>query len=154
MPPGGQSPGRDGRTHLPSLPGLSSFQGMRFPALKCWAIVGTLPNPAVVRQPDGQGLEPVMHFESDVAPRAKGPAQASPAMLHRGPKALHKPAQGKRGASAALGILEKRNNALKGLRMVSRPFRALFISFILNPAMKILTQRRQDAKAQRSGGSR
>src|SRR5712672_1537296 len=52
-------------------------------------------------------------------------------MLHRGPKALHKPAQGKRacrvravrpfyaGTSAALGVPEKRNNALKGLRMAS-----------------------------------
>ena len=54
------------------------------------------------------------------------------AMLRSGPKALHKPAQGKRGTSAALGLVAKRNNALKGLRMVSRPFRALFI-FLIDP---------------------
>jgi len=52
------------------------------------------------------------------------------ATLRSGSKALHKPAQGKRGTSAALGVVEKRGNAPKGLRMGSRPFRALFIFFM------------------------
>src|SRR5882757_4026905 len=49
------------------------------------------------------------------------------AMRRCGPKALHKPAQGKRGTSAALGLPWKKDHALKGRHRLPRPFRAWFI---------------------------
>ena len=59
-----------------------------------------------------QRLEPVMPFEGDVASRAKGPEQASPASEERTPPwVLH----------------EKRDEALKGRDNLCRPFRALFV---------------------------
>jgi len=42
-------------------------------------------------------------------------------MLDSGPKALRKPAQGKRGTSAALGIAFKKDKALKGRDKLCRP---------------------------------
>jgi len=59
-----------------------------------------------------QRLEPVIPFEVDVASRAKGPEQASPASEERTPPwVLH----------------EKRDEALKGRDNLCRPFRALFV---------------------------
>jgi len=40
-------------------------------------------------------------------------------------RCFNKPAQGKRGTSAALGVELKKNKALKGRHTLSRPFRAL-----------------------------
>ena len=49
-------------------------------------------------------------------------------MWHRGPKALDKPAQGKRGTSATLGIAWKKGQSPEGAAHgLSRPFRAMFI---------------------------
>ena len=60
--------------------------------------------------------------------RSSGPTACSSEMRpSSGPKALHKPAQGKRGTSAALGIAFKKDKALKGRDNVCRPFRALFM---------------------------
>ncbi len=55
--------------------------------------------------------------------------RALTAPLYRGPKARHKPAQGKRGTSAALGFaFKKRQSPERARQHVCRPFRALFIS--------------------------
>ena len=56
-----------------------------------------------------------------------GSVEAPGERRYGGPKALHKPARGKRGTSAALGIGSKNNKALKGRGNVRRPFRALIL---------------------------
>ena len=50
------------------------------------------------------------------------------ATLHRGPKALHKPAQGQARHERRPGCCVEKDKALKGRHQLSRPFRALFIS--------------------------
>ena len=54
-----------------------------------------------------------------------------------GPKARHKPAQGKTAsfAVAALGSTSSMNKALKGRHTLSRPFRALSF-YIPNPDLR------------------
>src|SRR5258708_6416071 len=54
-------------------------------------------------------------------------------MLRSGPKARHKPAQGKRGTSAVLGFICKMDKAVKGLHRLPRPFSALSI-FPMDPS--------------------
>ncbi len=68
---------------------------------------------AIPRQSPVQALEPVMHFVVGHGDEGQRPG--------------NKPAQGKRGTSAALGVAFKKDKALKGRRTLSRRFRALSV---------------------------